>query len=58
MVYVLFSDANTSNFFSGGSLLPGHTVSSTKGFLKLLIQQYLMIIIFSIGRIDSLWAVS
>ena len=26
MVLTLFSDANTLNIFSGGSLLPGHTV--------------------------------
>ena len=25
----LFSDANISNIFSGGSLFPGHTVEST-----------------------------
>ena len=26
MVYTSFSDANIFNIFSGGSLLPGHTV--------------------------------
>ena len=29
MVLTSFSDANISNNFSGGSLLPGHTVYST-----------------------------
>ena len=27
MVYTSFSDSNILNIFSGGSLLPGHTVS-------------------------------